>query len=205
MTTSRYWMHKLFLILENIQDNIVLSDKIYLDETYYSVIKKDISLTDEGYKKRGISSNKICIATAYDKKNVICFVCGKGKPSKKKILKAFKGHLEEGSTLIHDGENSHDILVQEFKLKEEIHPTAATRGLPDKENPLYPINHMHFLLKSFLNAHSGFNREDIQGYLNFFCFRMNPPKNELEKIEILLNLALDEEKRLTYRGFYAKK
>lgn len=205
MTTSKYWIHKLFLILENNQDDILLSGKIYLDETYYSVIKNDLTLTEDGNKKRGISSNKICIATAYDKKNVICFVCGKGKPSKRKMLKAFNGHLKEGSTLIHDGENSHEILVQEFKLKEKIYITAETKGLSDKENPLYPINHMHFLLKNFLNAHAGFDREDLQDYLNFFCFKMNPPENELEKIEILLNLSLSEEKKLTYRDFYAKK
>ncbi len=205
LSTSRYWLYKLFLILENIQDDIVLSDKVYLDETYYSVSVGEIALTKDGHKKRGISTNKFCIASAYDKKNVICFVCGKGKPSKSKMLKVFKGHIKEGSTLIHDGENSHEILISELNLKEEIHPTKETKGLINKDNPLYPINHIHFLLKRFLNAHLGFDREDLQNYLNFFCFKMNPPKNELEKIEILLNLALSKEIKLTYRGFYADK
>ncbi len=205
LTTSRYWIHKLFLVLESIQEDIVLSNKVYLDETYYSVIKEDITLTIDGHKKRGISSNKICIATATDKKNVICFVCGKGKPSKSRMLKVFKDHIKEKSTLIHDGENSHEILVSELNLEEEVYPTSATKGLSDEDNPLYPINRIHALLKPFLNAHSGFDRDDIQGYLNFFCFKMNPPKNELEKIEKLLNLALSEEKTLTYRDFYANK
>ncbi len=205
ITTSRYWMYKLMLILEDYQKDIVLSGDIYLDETYYSVIKEDIQLTEDGKKKRGISRNKICVATAYDKTNVICFVCGVGKPSKRKMLKVFEGHIKEESTLIHDGENSHEVLVKRFKLKEKIYTSSETKGLSDKDNPLYPINHVHALLKSFLHMHSGFNREDFQGYLNFFCFKMNPPEDELIKIENLLILALNEEKTLTYRSFYAKK
>ena len=54
--------------------------------------------------------------------------------------------------------------------------------------------------KKFLNAHSGFDREDLQGYLNLFCFIVNPPKNKYEKLEKLLNLALHNPKTLKYRG-----
>ena len=32
---SRYWLQKLFLTLEGVQDGIVLSGKVWLDETYY--------------------------------------------------------------------------------------------------------------------------------------------------------------------------
>ncbi len=205
ITTSKYWMHKLFMVIEDYQKDIILSGTIYLDETYYSVIQSDIVHTKDGTKKRGISQNKICIATAYDKSEVICFVCGKGKPSISRMIKVFDGHLKEGSTVIHDGENSHSEMIKKFKLSEKIYPTKETKNMTDKDNPLYPINHIHFLLKAFLNTHSGFNREDLQHYLNFFCFKMNPPFDELSKIEKLLKFSLSEEKNLTYRSFYAHK
>ena len=205
LTTSRYWIHKLFLILEDYQNDIKLSGTVYLDETYYSVIHKDIELTKDGNKKRGISKNKICIATAYDTNNVICFVCGKGKPSISKMVKTFTGHIEKGSLIIHDGENSHEKLIKKMELNEIVYPTNYTKGMSDKENPLHPINHIHFLLKSFLNTHSSFDRDDLQGYLNLFCFKMNPPKDELLKVELLLKMAMNEEKALTYRSFYAHK
>ena len=67
--TSRYWLDKLFLILENYQSDIVLSEKVWLDETYYSVMLKDSILSDDGSKPRGLSKNKICIGVATDKKN----------------------------------------------------------------------------------------------------------------------------------------
>lgn len=205
MTTSRYWLQKLFLLLENYQDDIVLEGNVYFDETYYSVVRSDLILNPDGTKKRGISRNKICIAVGYDGTNVLCKVCGTGKPSIAKITKNFKGHIRKGSYLIHDGENSHDKMVQALELKSIVYKTAATKKLSDKENPLQPINHMHFLLKNFLNSHSGFDRDDLPGYLNVFCFIVNPPAADLEKIDILLNLLFQEEKTLRYRSLYAQK
>ena len=70
---------------------------------------------------------------------------------------------------------------------------------------MYPINHIHFLLKRFLNANSSFDREDLQSYLNLFCFIMNPPDEELDKVGLLVKWVLSEEKILRYRAFYAKK
>jgi len=34
------------------------------------------------------------------------------------------------------------------------------------------------MLKLFHSAHSGFIRNDIQDYLNLFCFMMNQPKGK---------------------------
>ena len=41
-TTSRYWLQKLFLVLEGIQDGIVLSGTVWPDETYYRVRSEDV-------------------------------------------------------------------------------------------------------------------------------------------------------------------
>lgn len=35
----------------------------------------------------------------------------------------------------------------------------------------------------FLNAHSGFSRDDLQNYLNLYSFVINPPSDHLEKVE----------------------
>lgn len=37
-------------------------------------------------------------------------------------------------------------------------------GLDDDANPLDPVNELCRLLKLFLRAHSGFIRDDLQGY-----------------------------------------
>ena len=37
LTTGHYWMKKIFKVLENFQNNIVMNGNIYLDETYIGV------------------------------------------------------------------------------------------------------------------------------------------------------------------------
>ncbi|MCL1912814.1 MAG: hypothetical protein FWG10_02750 [Eubacteriaceae bacterium] len=72
----------------------------------------------------------------------------------------------------------------------------------DKENPLYPVNRAHAIMKMFLNAHSGFLREDIQGYLNLFALVTNPPYDLLEKVVKVIIWAFANPKMLHYREFY---
>ena len=84
------------------------------------------------------------------------------------MFKAFNGHIKNGSTLIHDGENSHGMLVEAFGLSEEIHASGETRGLPDKSNPMEPINSVHRGLKKFMRQHPSYDRDGLQNWLNLF-------------------------------------
>ena len=191
-TTSEYWLSKLFLLLEDYQNDLVLEDIVYFDETYYSEVKRKITVTEDGKKKRGLSKNKYCIAVGVDATGVCCFVCGKGKPSKNRIFNSFKDKIKKGSLMINDGENAHFKIVKKLELKQEIHLSSETKGLSSKDNPMDRINHIHFLLKEFLDSHSGFNRDELQNYLNLFCFIMNPPVDPLEKVEIIKNFAFQK-------------
>ena len=196
--TTKYWFNKVFMLLSDWQDSIVLKGTVYLDETYYSVITSERKVNPDGSKLRGLSINKICIGVAKDENNVIAFVEGKCKPSKKHTWKAFGSHIEPGSKLIHDGDNSHSVLVKKLGLDEEIHTTEETKGLKDENNPLFPINNTHFILKKFLNAHAGFNRDDLQDYLNFFCF-VSRNISKFEKVAELMEIAFHKSNFLRYR------
>lgn len=199
-TTSRYWLDKLFLILRDYQNDIVLSGKVWLDETYYSVMMKDIVLNSNGKKPRGLSKNKICIGVATDKNYVVIVAEGFGKPSQKMSFDAFEKHIRPGSVLVHDKESTHKKLVSKLSLNSEEYASKDLKGLEDFENPLDPVNHLHYLIKRFLYAHSGFDRSEIQAYLNLYSFVLNPPYDKLEKVEKLLNLAFENPKLLRYRN-----
>ena len=41
ISTSKYWLEKLFLTLENTQNDIILSGTVWLDETYYALMMRD--------------------------------------------------------------------------------------------------------------------------------------------------------------------
>lgn len=204
-TTSKYWLKKVFLLLEDYQSDIILKGKAYIDETYYTVIKSDIKTSKDGKKPRGLSSNKICIGIGCDRDQVYLTVEGRAKTSETKTLKAFKDHIGKRSTLIHDEEQSHNILVETLDLKSRSYNSAYLKTLDDKHNPLNRINRYCNLLKKFLNSHPGFDRDELQDYLNLFSFMMNAPYNKLEKVKILLDKALNSSKRITFRQYYSKK
>jgi transposase-like protein len=201
-TTSRYWLQKLFLTLETVQNDVVLRDKVWLDETFYTVRTEDIVRHADGSKLKGLSRNQICIGVATDKKNTLFLIEGTGKPSQKKTLATFVDHIEPGSTLIHDRDSAHKKLVEALALNSISYASSDLKGLPDKDNPMNPVNRAHAILKRFLYAHSGFDRDNLQGYLNLFAFVTNPPHNLLEKVEIVLKLAFNNPKSLRYRDFF---
>jgi transposase-like protein len=198
-STSRYWLEKLFLTLVDYQQSIVLSGMVWLDETYYSVINAQIDRKEDGTKYRGLSHNQIRIGAATDKENVICFVEGTGKPSQRSTFETFSQHIATGSTLVHDKEAAHKKLIISLGLINQEYLADDLKVLKDSENPMNPINKVHDSLKKFLNAHSGFNRDSLQGYLNLFAFVWNPPHEPLEKVAKIFNLVFENPKSLRYR------
>jgi transposase-like protein len=200
--TSRYWLQKLFLTLETVQYSVILRDRVWLDETFYTVRSEDIVRKENGDKLRGLSQNQLCIGVATDKKHTLFLLEGTGRPSQKKTFEAFRHHIEPGTTLIHDKESAHAKLVEELSLNSIVYASKDLKGLPDKENPMNPVNRAHDILKKFLNAHSSFLREDLQGYLNLFAFITNPPVNLLEKVELVIKMAFENPKVLRYRDFF---
>jgi hypothetical protein len=128
---------------------------------------------------------------------------GTGKPSQKHTLELLQNHIAPGSTLIHDEESAHKKLIRELSLESIAYPSKNLKGLPDKDNPMNPVNRVHAILKKFLNSHSGFKREYLQGYLDMFAFVANPPSELLEKVETVVKMAFENPKSLRYRDFYA--
>jgi len=198
-STSKYWLEKLFLTLRGTQDDIVLTGTVWLDETYYAVLMRDKERREDGELLRGLSRNQICIGVATDKKHTVCLSEGYGQPTQKTSIEAFKDHIEPGSVLIHDKDTTHKRLVKKLSLVSKSYSSRELKGLADSENPLNPVNRIHSLLKMFLNAHSGFNRDELQRYLDLYAFVINPPDEPLEKVEKILNLAFQQPQSLRYR------
>lgn len=204
-TTSTYWMHKLFLVLESYQDDKVLKGTVWLDETYYPLRKRDIKLKEDGSLFRGLSKNQMCIGVACTSKEILCFYECTGQPSEELTFKTFSNHIAPDSILIHDATSSHKKLIEELNLIDKSFNADECKKLENDENPLDRINTVHNLLKKFLSMHVSFNREYLQGYLNLFSFMMNPPDDKLEKVELALDMAFRTQKSLRYREFFSKK
>lgn len=203
--TTKFWIKKLFLVLQNYQNEIMLNDKIWLDETYFKVIKKDIKVREDNKEFRGLSNNQICIGVATDGFKVYAKVEGFGKTNETRTLDTFEKHIRKNSHLIHDKEKSHNILIENLSLTHTAYDGNVLKTLEDKFNPLDPINKVINSLQKFLKSHPGFKREELQGYLDLFVFMKNEKGAPLEKVKRIVYLSLVAPVSLKYREYFCKK
>lgn len=203
-STGHYWLKKVFLTLRNCQKKVFLRGNIYFDEIFLPVIKSQ-TVTKNGKNLRGISKNKICVAVALDNDDLIIKVEPTSKPSKKSTWQALGNNIQEQSHLIHDNEKAHNILVENLKLTSETYDTKYTKGLPDSENPLDPVNNIHSLIKRFMKQHGGYDRSNLQDWMNLIWFILSPPNNVYEKIEKFIKIGICTPKRVKYRDVMIKK
>lgn len=200
INTTNYWIKKVFLVLRGYQNDIVLSGNVYIDETYWSVICSDVQLKQDGTEYRGVSRNQICIGIGCDSNGrLVCFAEGTGHTSFKRTWEAFGNHIKPESKLIHDKEHCHDILVEKLNLESISYDSASLKKMDDKDNPLNRVNKACFMLKRFLQSHTGFDRDYLQDYLNLFAFIVNPPKTKPEKVRNFMEMAITRKIVLRYR------
>lgn len=203
-TTGSYWLLKTFVALKDEQSDIVLEGRIVLDEKYIPMPSDRLITKEDGKKLRGLSRNKICVATAVDEKHNMLFIaCGKGKPSDERLLKAFENHIREGSTIVHDGEKSHRALIGKYNLQSEAYNAKDASKM--KKNPLQPINDLHSYMRMFFDEHSRYDRKDIQHWLNLFHFIMSYPLDGYRKIAKLLEMMTKTRQIVRFRDALNKE
>ena len=197
-STGRYWLIKVFEVLRGIQDDVMLEGTIYLDETYFPKIESD-NVTKDDKKLRGISKNKIGVAVATDLTKSIFIVTWTSKPSDKSTLLAYGNHIKEGSTIIHDKEKSHNVLVDKLHLTSIVYSSEELKNLKDKDNPLDPVNDLHSLSKRFMKEHGSYNRDNLQDWMNLLWFILNEPNDKYAKVLKFIDLAINSPARVKYR------
>ena len=198
--TALLWRHKIFETVSNIQNSVKHKGRVWIDEIYV----EDPELLLLNGKIVGLSKNKICISIGIDGyKHVFAKIIGHGKPKKEQIYEAFKDVVDEGSTLIHDADISHQKLIDELKLKDKFYK-AYIMDDEYKENMLL-INNLSSWIKRFIYRYVGMKTKNLQRYLNWYVYLFKVkqgnekwPKNE----RILRHLLIDENK---FVGIYKKK
>ena len=165
--TAELWRKKIFETVNGYQDYLILSDNVFIDETYiedYEVL----AIKDDKHL-RGLSKSKICIVVAIDTyKNMVAIISGHGKPSSKRIIKALKTHIKQGSNIIHDGDHSHQQLIDELNCTDEIYK-ANNKDDYYLEN-MKLINNMCAWLKRYIWSFIGMDINNLQSYLNWFVY-----------------------------------
>lgn len=166
--TAELWRKKIFSTVDNYQEHLKLHGTIWIDETYiqdYTVLESNF----DGNKPRGLSRTQICIVVAIDSyKNMVAIICGHGKPSSKRIYEALKDHIKECSTVIHDGDNSHNYIIEKLNLNSIVYKANAKDENYLKNMAL--INNMCSWLKRYIWRFIGMEVDNLQSYLNWFIY-----------------------------------
>lgn len=212
--TGRYWIKKIFSALENIQDNVRLGGIVFIDETYVASIPsmRKPPKNGRGRFTAGLSNEQYCIATVLKVRKEtdaegheetklldgVAFVCGAGQPEYEPLSKIYSSIIQPGSLVIHDDLSYYDRMLRTMGCKDICYPSSLTKGLPDDENPMHPINDFHSSLKSFLHAHRSFDRDNLQDWLNLFCFFWNTSGTNERKAVILADKVVSKKKIIRY-------
>ena len=96
-------------------------------------------------------------------------------------------------------------MIEELELESEVYSTRETKGLSDKDSPLYPVNNLHLLLKQFIINQGAYDREHLQDWLNLFWLIMNDQKDKYDKVLKFIEMAVLLPKRVRYRDAMSSK
>ena len=86
-----------------------------------------------------------------------------------------------------------------------VHTTSETKGLSDKDNPLDPINNLHSLAKQYMRAHGGYDRDNLQDWMNLIWFVLSEPSNRYEKVDLFIRRAIMSPHVVKFRDAMSKK
>lgn len=121
--TVKFWRYRLSDVASSYLEKTVLSDRLWIDETYWKLTDHGlIRVHPDGKSLRDLSDNLVCVVVGYDiHGRYYCHVMDKrGKPDSDGIYDALKSHIRSGSLVIHDGAKEHRRLIEALRLKETI-------------------------------------------------------------------------------------
>lgn len=175
IATSFYWRHK---ILDCIRaffgvgsvEGIVEADEVFFAESYKgtkpSKMPRKSRKRGKQVKKRGISNEQVCIATAIDRQgNLIMELLCKGRMTHNELERLYTGRIGDNSILCTD---SHKSYVQ-FALDFSLDHKRIKRG-KHKEG-IYHIQHInsvHSKLKRWIRRFNGVATKYINNYMYWF-------------------------------------
>ena len=120
--------------------------------------------------------NKNTFHVSFIEKNLICTW------RVKSLIIHYTKHIKKGSTIVHDKEKSHNILVDNLDLISETYSNEELKNIEDKDNPLAPVNNFHSLAKSFMRQHGSYNRDNLQDWMNLLWFILNELYDKYTKV-----------------------
>jgi hypothetical protein len=199
---------KPFPVLDGMQDAAKPDGRVQMDEMMYAVPASGRGPAPGGRHGGGHSGNSTCIAVAYGERDggpPAFRVPGWGKPSAGRACAAYCPSLAEGLAPVHDRESSRNAVARKLDPASGACGSRAIGRLPDSGSPLWKADRPCFLPRLFLDAHTGFGRPGLAGWLGLFPAMANPPGDRFRKAAMALGRAMASPNTLGYRDCCLRK
>lgn len=175
VATSFFWRHKIldcirsFLGVDSV-DGVIEADEVFFAESFKGTkptkMPRKSHKRGKQVKKRGISAEQVCIATAIDRQgNLIMELLCKGRMTHQKLERPYDGRIGGNSILCTDSHKSYVQFTKDFSLEHK----RIKRG-KHKEG-IYHIQHInavHSKLKKWMNRFNGVATKYINNYMYWF-------------------------------------
>ena len=175
IATSFFWRHK---ILDCIRaffgvgsvEGVIEADEVFFAESFKGTKSSKMSRKShkrgKQIKKRGISNEQVCIATAIDRQgNLIMELLCKGRMTHQELERLYEGRVGDNSILCTDSHKSYIQFAKDFSLEHK----RIKRG-KHKEG-IYHIQHInavHSKLKKWMDRFNGVATKYISNYMYWF-------------------------------------
>lgn len=177
IATAFSWRHKVLDCLKNIEDDS-LSGIVEADDTFFLHSRKGCKNIGRKprkrggkSKKRGISSDQVCVVVARDRDNhTLSDIATFGRPSADEIDKLLGDRLSEKSVLITDRHPSFGRFAKNKGLSyialDLSNGRRTIKGIYHIQN----VNSYHSRLKSWIYRFKGVATKYLSNYLHWFEF-----------------------------------
>lgn len=172
--------HKLLDSLKKIRDNTILSDEVEADEFYRSINLKGTKpdkmprfskprTSNNSSSTRGISSHKVCIASATDSNdNMFMEIVGTGPITSKMVEKSLTPKLKNIKKVITDCKSSYEKEAKDNHWN--LIQVKSNCYVDENGNSLANVNSLQSGLSTFLSIFRGVSTKHLQGYLDWYIF-----------------------------------
>lgn len=182
--TSFYMRHKIldairiFMGIGDV-DSVIEMDETFVAESFKGnhkksgfVMPRNARKRGKQVKKRGISSEQVCVATAIDRNgNLIMEMVCKGRVRHADFKRLYDGRVSDGSIICTDSHKSYVQFAKDLNLEHK----RIMRG--HYKNGIYHINHinnLHSQFKRWMYRFHGVSTKFLSNYLYWFkwlqCF-----------------------------------
>ena len=190
IATSFFWRHKIlncistFLGVGSV-NGVVEADEVFFAYSYKGTkpanMPRPSRKRGKQVKKRGISNEQVCVATALDRqRNLIIELLCTGRMTSDELKKLYNNRIGEDSILCTDSHKSYMQFAEDMELEHK----RIKRG-KHKED-IYHIQHinsLHSNLKRWMTRFNGVATKYLENYMKWFKW-IDTFSSEKESIQI---------------------